>query len=459
MKDNLVHSAPLPPFFPQYLPPAASEPRMVAQQPQFSAIAHPGVSLYDPLSQQPFPGFYAFPRQPPPLMADPRSYQSQMYRLNLMMQEQRLPVQLFGGLTPGLGDPRTAGRLREGGCEKSTQTSLPFHNHLCSCRSETVKEQPETTEGAPRVNETDNCSLSRGPSERCAPSDPKGDLPNFSENDWTQPRSDPSNGGPNRFDLGKLSAAIQDLFIWGTVDQPQYETLSLFEKRLLYYLVKRKFAPKELKDLEPDENTCSYERLRRIFSTQLPRRPEECYKFVLTRVLKHLRRKFEEEGGPQSPETRLNETYFRPVSEKFGIPMSDFNYPLAGDQKGKFHFNFVYFSKIFKSEPFLQKIDDYTQEAIFVDFQKDLVRKVAALVHKWERNLSNDMAFLEYAQMSILRYVIFNKRCKLPWTRVDVQNAIERVKDLIQICAEGKSNIGGHLIRNANKLRGEGRSI
>lgn len=455
MKDGLVHPVSLPHYFPQYLQSVSSDQRMVVPQSQFSTMAHPNMGLFEPCPQQQFPHYFNYAHQTPqfqPMMADPRSYLSPIYSPNIMLRDtQRLSMPLMNGQSTEVAGQQQKD-FKAKTSEKSTQTNLPIHNHLCSCRSET-KDRQETMALTNKVIETDNCSLSQGPSDECVVDDAKGDLPNFSENDWTQPHNKPIGNSSVRFDLTNLSTVIQGLFIEGTVSQQKYETLSLFEKRLLYYLVKRKFAPKALKDLEPDENTCNYDKLKRIFSTQLPRRPEECYKFVLTRVLKHLRRKFEEEDPTQNPEVKVNDVYFRPVSEKFGIPMSDFNYPLAGDQKGKFHFNFVYFTKIFKSEPFLRKINEYSKEAIFVDFQKDLVKKVVALIHKWERNLSNDMAFLEYAQMSILRYVIFNKRCKLPWTRVDVQNAIERVKDLIQICSEGKSNIGGHLIRNANKMR------
>lgn len=334
--------------------------------------------------------------------------------------------------------------------DKSIQTVLPFHNHNCLCGAEntTKPDHSNLSNGLHEMGDQQSLSNSDG--------DMDGDHQDSSEpsnQDWAPKLGEGAVGLPPKMRLNKLCAIIQRLFIQGDVIQEDYELLSQFEKRLLYYLVKRKFIPKNLKDLESDDNTCNYEKLKRVYITSNPRRPEECYKFVLTRVLKHLRRQFEAEEGCTNPEQRLNDVYFRPVSDKFGIPMSDFNYPLAGNQKGKFHFNFLYFSKIFKSDAFLQKIFEYTKEDIFVDFQKDLNKKVAALTHKWERILSNDLAFIDYAQMSILRYVIFNKRCKLPWTQVDVTNAIERVKDLIQICAEGKSNVGGHLIRNASRQR------
>lgn len=334
--------------------------------------------------------------------------------------------------------------------EKSIQTIFPFHNHNCLCGAENTTKPDHSNASHAMIDAAEEQSLSNSDGDLDGDNQFSSELSN---QDWAPKVSDGTLGLPPKMRLNKLCAVIQRLFIQGDVVQEDYENLSQFEKRLLYYLVKRKFVPKNLKDLEPDDNTCNYEKLKRVYITSNPRRPEECYKFVLTRVLKYLRRQFEAEDGCTNPEVRLNDVFFRPVSEKFGIPMSDFNYPLAGNQKGKFHFNFLYFSKIFKSDAFLQKIFEYTKEDIFIDFQKDLNKKVAALTHKWERILSNDLAFVDYAQMSILRYVIFNKRCKLPWTQVDVTNAIERVKDLIQICAEGKSNVGGHLIRNASRQR------
>lgn len=458
-------------LYPQYQPSCYGQPLDVSQMSrgQSPHIVVPEAHLFNSLYQRSFgaqlPTYQIlYPNQG--LQVQYPQLPRPVYTLSFVVKnasqfQSSQPTPVTADLHQGQPSSLTAqatGSPPRGSEDKSTQTMIPLHNHLCSCKSDQVTTSgpapPPSLPAKPEAPEQEDDSMSEDISESGFKPNPGHALPELSENDWTRSKTDGA-AQPIRYKLTKLCSLIQTLFIKGDIARAEYETLSLFEKRLLYYLVKRKFVPKSLKHLESDDNTCSFEKLQRIYSTRLPRRPEECYKFVLTRVLKHLRRKFEAEEGCSNPEARVNEVYFQPVSERYRIPMSDFSYPLAGNHKGKFHFNFVYFSKIFKSEPFLERIHEYTKEDIFADFQRDLMKKVAALVHKWERTLSNDLAFLDYAQMSILRYVIFNKRCKLPWTQVDVQNAIERVKDLIQICSEGKSNVGGHLIRNANKQRND----
>ena len=234
--------------------------------------------------------------------------------------------------------------------------------------------------------------------------------------------------------LANLCDMIHRLFIENGVNEDNFKQLTRFEKQLFYYLVKRKFIPKYLKGFESDEVTCDYEKIKKMVSTDFPRRPEECYKFILTRVLKYLRKRIETEYETDNADAKLYEIFFKEISEEYGIPMSDFYYPLAGNTKGKFHFNFVYFSKIFKSTKFLNEIEKYCETEVFQDYKRDLSKKVNALVCKWERLLIEENQYLEYAKQSILKYVIFNKRCKLPWTRLDVVHAIDRVEKLIKIC-------------------------
>lgn len=240
---------------------------------------------------------------------------------------------------------------------------------------------------------------------------------------------------PGTKKLVLLNSIVQKLFTQNEISEIEFNGLSKFEKQLLYYLVKRKYIPKYLKGVEPEEVTCNYNKIVSMVSSVFPRRPEECYKFILTRVLKHLRKKVEVDYETSDPEAKLYEILFKKISEETGIPMADFHYPLSGNSKGKFQFNFVYFSKVFRSAQFLREIERYCQNDVFDEYLNELVKKVNALFSKWEKMLVIEGEFPEITQQLIIKYVIHNKRCKLPWTKVDVVHAIDKVSKLVKMCA------------------------
>ena len=73
-------------------------------------------------------------------------------------------------------------------------------------------------------------------------------------------------------------------------------------------------------------------------------------------------------------------------------------------------------------------MDLYASQQIFVDFKQELLTKVAALFKRWERCMADNPSLVEYSQESILKYVIFSKHCKLPWTLADVTQAADKIK-------------------------------
>jgi hypothetical protein len=136
----------------------------------------------------------------------------------------------------------------------------------------------------------------------------------------------------------------------------------------------------------------------------------------------------EAEDPSKNSEARLYELYFGEVAQTTNTPISDFFYPLTNNAKGHLHFNSAYLSRIFQSDAFCREVDSYASEQIFIDFRQELTCKVAALFKRWERCLSDNPAIPEYSQQSILKYVIFSKHCKLPWTLLDVTQAAEKIR-------------------------------
>ena len=236
--------------------------------------------------------------------------------------------------------------------------------------------------------------------------------------------------------LSVLYQLVQELFLEDRMTRSLYSTLPLFEKRVLYYLVKRKFSVKFQEGFELDEITCEWPQVLKLSQMKSIRRPEECYKFVLTRVLKSLRKRTEQAKKEHITEATFYQLHFGEVAAKLGVPVSDFYFPLSGTNKGKAHFNLSYFSKIFQSKSFVKEVEKYCRFQIFEDFKADFDKKVQAMVRRWNKLLLEQQEFVQYAQQSILKYIIYNRRCKLPWTRNEVEQAVSRIKQLMLTCPQ-----------------------
>ena len=203
------------------------------------------------------------------------------------------------------------------------------------------------------------------------------------------------------------------VFKEGTLAESDYENLCQFDKKLLYFLIKRKYLPKAFKNPSESNEEPSFSKLLNILGSIGNKRPEECYKFILTRVIKYLKHKFENNQQTKSKiEDSLYQEYFQVISDTYKIPLSDFHYPLTGSLKGKFKLNSAYFSKIFMSSKFVEAVADYSRELLLVEYSADIKKKLETLINRWAELLDSEIGVESDKQNEILDYVMFNKRCK-----------------------------------------------
>lgn len=229
-----------------------------------------------------------------------------------------------------------------------------------------------------------------------------------------------------------FNSVICAVFSSGKVEESVFASLSVFEQSLLYFLVKRKYLPKVFKNPHECSENPSYVKLIKILQTPCNKRPEECYKFILTRVIKFLKRKFE---TPYKTKAQVEETfyevYFKGTSIENDISLSDFHYPLTGSFKGKFKLNSNYFSKIFKSNSFVDALKEYCQELLLKEYTLDIQKKLMSLMSRWSEMLDKKTESQQEIENEIMSYVIFNKRCKLPWSVAEVSESIEKFCKLV----------------------------
>lgn len=232
--------------------------------------------------------------------------------------------------------------------------------------------------------------------------------------------------------LENLSLIIKQLFTGGVVADTMYINLMKFEKRLLYYIIKRRFSLDYKEGFESDEVTCNLSTIKGLISNSIPRKPVKCYKYVLKRVLNHLKKKIKAANRTENPSNKLYEFYFRSTAKRLNLPISMFYYPLSEYKRERPSFNLIYFSRIFQSDEFVEAVEDYLQDKIMEDFKEELEIRVNSMIRKWTESLKKAKSYLEMAETTILEYIIYNKRWKLPWNENEVSEAVMKVNQLVK---------------------------
>jgi hypothetical protein len=212
----------------------------------------------------------------------------------------------------------------------------------------------------------------------------------------------------------------------------EYSRLSKFEEELLNSMLQRKFSRRlRPRDFELDI-VKKVDLINEIIHTKSHKRPEECYKFVLTRVIKHLKKDLK--AGRvlvHDLEGHFYQHYFAETAGLLDVPLSDFHYPLTGN-KGQFKLNSKYFEKIFKSPSFLKRLIRYLNELLERDYRIEIAKKLHSLLQRWDEMIANTRSDLQTVEQTINEYLLKNKRCKLPWTINEVLESIDRFHNLLR---------------------------
>jgi hypothetical protein len=167
------------------------------------------------------------------------------------------------------------------------------------------------------------------------------------------------------------------------------------------------------------------------------KRPEENYKFVFKRCLKHMKEAFRA-GIPQRRVKKKDfdkafyEHYFKAISDTEGISLENFYHPKNSQSKNKNlpkTINTGYIDNISKSKLFLKEFTDYLCFKLEEECRDIVDSKISGLINKWEHEfqLSNKD---DKTIGDICNYIENNKKCKLPWTVNEVKEAIMVVKKL-----------------------------
>lgn len=214
--------------------------------------------------------------------------------------------------------------------------------------------------------------------------------------------------------------------------------LSPMEEKILNAILKRKFYGKVQTDgIQLDESN-RYSFINQLAKINTLKRPKDCYKMLLGRLFRILKRNYFEKHKYSNQNVYLfYQYYFGDLAKKENVPIQAYFYPFERNNKFislfpkiSHHLNFRYYEKIFRSERLSRDIKVILQK-VYSDHFLELKFKFATLLKKWEKlfyNFDNDLAIVE---KTILKYLQFNNRCKIPFTVTEIENSIGLFEKMI----------------------------
>lgn len=219
------------------------------------------------------------------------------------------------------------------------------------------------------------------------------------------------------------------------------QTLSKREIIIVDLMMQRKYEGKLLSvDLKTDDLHDILNKLLNFQQRLSVKRSEESYKFIFTRAIKFLKKVFKTKNGLPKTLTDVDSLfysyYFGSTVASLGMEIKNFVYPPVKNNKNGLYrcLNLKYFHHVFQSRKFMSDVSEYLKTDLRNEYDIEIERKTFQLLAKWDRRFTNDSNDDHGQNKKVMSEIVFyflrNKRCKLPWTLVEVNNAISRLQIL-----------------------------
>lgn len=225
----------------------------------------------------------------------------------------------------------------------------------------------------------------------------------------------------NLFNLNTLFIVLIKIFNNEILEEEDLK-IKIEELKILNLILQRKYNKKLTKNnfnLSPDKKK---EIVNKILRTRSYKRPEECYKFIFSRAMKYLKKK-----TVFKYQENFYNYYFKQISEQHKIPLLNFNYPFTKSSKKNYRaFNGYYFGLVFTSQKFKEDFLNFIQNELVDNYRIEIEKKIKMVLFKWDRNFRTEKQ-IEIIIPKIKKYLLKNKKCKLPWNLKEVNFAIKRM--------------------------------
>lgn len=226
--------------------------------------------------------------------------------------------------------------------------------------------------------------------------------------------------------LSNLYALCLKLFEDVDISKGDVKALSSVETELLSALLKRKFG-RGFKKAELKSSVATrLDALRLIRTRARAKRPEECYKFVLSRGFKLLKQQFREQNGVKDDDA-FHLYYFGELCQSGELLLSDFfARAKSSEAKTPTKVTVRYIRLVTRSPRFCRDMEVIFESDLFAHCRAEIQSKLHSLLAKLAAWLEDDVE-QSVALRRALTYLASNRYCKLPWTLEESRHALERL--------------------------------
>ena len=205
--------------------------------------------------------------------------------------------------------------------------------------------------------------------------------------------------------------------------------LSPNEISLLNSLLKRKFAKGLTKSHLQSDSIAIIEAILKICSKKHNKRPEECYKFVLSRIFKLLKTRFFVWKKLERIENEhaFYHHYFGTLCSEGKIAITDFFIrSKSSETKTPTKVSVKYIMLIARSEQFRRDLNHLLSGEFYTLCRAEISHKLSKLFEKLEKWIQQDKEEEASSWQRASSYINNDRFCKLSWTITEVRQAVER---------------------------------
>ena len=236
--------------------------------------------------------------------------------------------------------------------------------------------------------------------------------------------------------LANLYEVLVRVFTETPVGDLAYK-LSSGEQSLLRAILKRKYKTLDYAD---DLSIGIEGFLKKVEAESSRKRPEENQKFMFKFALKQMKRQLQKKSKKRLRKKDLEAfflaTYFGETSARLKVPLALFGKPSDSQKRSSPNFavpktiNNQFVSLVSKSALFVEAFQSYLDNQFSQDYRKVIEFKLAFLLKRWEEKLAvSSVPAQTFSE--VCRYVERNKKCKLPWNFVEIEEAKESLAALM----------------------------
>ena len=166
--------------------------------------------------------------------------------------------------------------------------------------------------------------------------------------------------------------------------------------------------------------------LNKILTSCSKKRPEECYKYFLIRIIEFLKTRIG--VNQKASEEEFYAYYFEKIAKEHGIPIETFYYPFSKKADKDSKLNAKYFDRVVLSKQFVKDSEFYLDNFMNEEHQNEVDQKLFSFLKPYDQIIRKKKQSEEQAIIELVQYRKANKHCKFPWTNYELKECAERFK-------------------------------